>query len=271
MNQELRRRVRLLVAYDGGPFHGFARNDGVDTVAGVLEHGLSRVLGEPIEITCAGRTDRGVHAWGQVVSFDAPAAALDLPALQKSLNGLGRGAVVVRSATVVDGDFDARFSATWRRYRYTVLNRDVPDPFQGHLSWRVPGDLDVGAMRQACTPLLGEHDFSAFCRRPKPSPGATQAPSLVRRVLEADWSVVDDDRLRFEIRASSFCHQMVRSLVGALVAVGKGRITPADLADVLESGDRNRCPDVAPPQGLCLWDVGYDDAGPGLLPDGDDR
>jgi tRNA pseudouridine38-40 synthase len=262
-------RVRLLVAYDGGPFHGFARNEGVLTVAGVLEDGLSRVLGEPVEITCAGRTDRGVHAWGQVVTFDAPVADLDLARLQKSLNGLGGGAVVVRSAAITDDDFDARFSARWRRYRYTVLNRDVPDPFEGHLSWRVPGDLDLDAMRRACTALVGEHDFGAFCRRPKPSPGATEVPSLVRRVLEADWTRVDDDRLRFEIRANSFCHQMVRSLVGALVAVGKGRIASADIADILESRDRGRCPDVAPPQGLCLWEVGYD--GPGLPPDGGDR
>jgi tRNA pseudouridine38-40 synthase len=253
-----RSRVRLVVAYDGGSFHGMARNDGVTTVAGMLEDGLARILGEPTPLTVAGRTDKGVHAWGQVVSFDA-AADVDLARLQRSLNGMGGGRVVVRSVAVADDEFDARFSATWRRYRYTILNRDVPDPFTGHLSWWVPGDLDLDAMRRACIPLTGEHDFSAFCRRPKPMPGSVEVPSLVRRVLEADWSRVDDDRLRFEIRATSFCHQMVRSLVGALVAVGKGRIAPEDIGDILGSGDRARCPDVAPPHGLCLWDVGYDD------------
>jgi tRNA pseudouridine38-40 synthase len=258
MSDEPRRKVRLVLAYDGGSFHGMARNDGVTTVAGVLEEGLGRVLGEPVTLTVAGRTDKGVHASGQVVSFDAP-AEIDLLRLQRSLNGMGGGRVVVRSAEVVGDDFDARFSATWRRYRYTVLNRDVPDPFTGHLSWWVPGHLDLDAMRRGCAPLLGEHDFAAFCRRPKPAPGAVEAPSLVRRVLEADWSRVDDDRLVFEIRASSFCHQMVRSVVGALVAVGKGRIGPDEIEVILQSGDRGRCPDVAPPQGLCLWDVGYGD------------
>ena len=253
-----RTKVRLVVAYDGGSFHGMARNDGVITVAGVLEDGLARILGEPATLTVAGRTDKGVHAWGQVVSFDAR-GDVDLARLQRSLNGLGGGAVVVRSAAIVDDDFDARFSARWRRYRYTVLNRDVPDPFEGHLSWHVPADLDLDAMRRACTPLVGEHDFAAFCRRPRPSPGNLEPPSLVRRVLEADWTRVDDDRLVFEIRASSFCHQMVRSLVGALVAVGKGRIGPSDVGDILQSSDRGRCPDVAPPQGLCLWDVGYEE------------
>jgi tRNA pseudouridine38-40 synthase len=251
-------KVRMVVAYDGGAFHGMARNDGVTTVAGLLEEGLGKVLGEPVTLTVAGRTDKGVHAWGQVVSFDAP-ADVDLVRLRRSLNGMGGGRVVVRSAEIAGEDFDARFSATWRRYRYTVLNRDVPDPFTGHLSWWVPDELDLDAMRRGCLPLVGEHDFAAFCRRPRPSPGNLEPPSLVRRVLEADWTRVDDDRLVFEIRASSFCHQMVRSLVGALVAVGKGRIGPSDVGDILQSSDRGRCPDVAPPQGLCLWDVGYEE------------
>jgi tRNA pseudouridine38-40 synthase len=264
MTEELRRRVRLLVAYDGGGFAGFARNEGVETVGGTLEAHLSRVLREPISLTVAGRTDRGVHAWGQVCSFDTT-AEVDPVRLRRSLNSLSGGRIVVRRVDVVDDTFDARFSACWRRYRYTVLNRDVPDPFSGHLSWWVPDELDLDAMRQACVPLIGEHDFGAFCRRPKPMPGAETPPSMVRRVIEADWVRQPGDRLRFEVVATAFCHQMVRSLVGTLVAVGRGALHASDVAAILRSQDRQRCPDVAPPQGLCLWEVGYESHG---LPDG---
>src|SRR4249919_2977479 len=122
-------RVRLVVAYDGSPFHGFAPNRGVPTVGGTLGAALERLLGQPVSLTAAGRTDTGVHAWGQVVTFDAPAQDLDLAEVQRSVNALCRPAIVVRNATTVPPELDARFSAVWRRYRYTVLNRAVPDPF----------------------------------------------------------------------------------------------------------------------------------------------
>ncbi len=263
LTEELRQKVRLLVAYDGAGFAGFARNEGVDTVGGTLEAHLTQILREPITLTVAGRTDRGVHAWGQVCSFET-SGLIEPARLRRSLNSMCAGRIVVRSVDVVDDDFDARFSARWRRYRYTVLNRDIPDPFAGHLSWWVTDDLDLDAMRQACAPLLGEHDFSAFCRRPKPSPGALVAPSTVRRVLEADWIRQGESRLRFEITATAFCHQMVRSIVGTLVAVGRGQIHASDVATILRNQDRQECPDVAPPQGLCLWEVGYEARG---LPD----
>jgi tRNA pseudouridine38-40 synthase len=254
-------RVRLVVAYDGAPFHGMARNEGVATVAGSLEAGLARVLGAPVVLTVAGRTDRGVHAWGQVVSFDDPTGRLDADRLRRSLNGLCAPSIVVRSVEAVPDDFDARFSARWRRYRYRILNRDVPDPFSGHLVWWVPEQLDLDAMALAASVVVGEHDFAAFCRRPKPMPGAAPA-SMVRRVHDASWTRHDGDEVCFEITASSFCHQMVRSLVGAMVTIGRGRLEPAAMAAILDERDRDRCPDVAPPQGLCLWEVGYDD-GPG--------
>src|SRR5262245_27642560 len=127
MTEEPCRRVRLLVAYDGSSFAGFARNEGVDTVGGALEADLERVLRHPVRLAVAGRTDRGVHAWGQVCTFDTP-VEIEPDSLRRSLNGLGGGRVVVRDVSVVAPDFDARFSARWRSYRYTVLNTDVPDP-----------------------------------------------------------------------------------------------------------------------------------------------
>jgi tRNA pseudouridine38-40 synthase len=245
-------RVRLVVAYDGGAFHGFAENAGVATVAGSLREAIERVLGVPVELVGAGRTDTGVHAWGQVVSFDAPEGA-DLGRLMRSTNGLCGPAIVVRAAEVAPASFDARFSAKWRLYRYTVLNRPVPDPFLAATSWHVTTPLDITGMRLGCDPLVGEHDFTSFCRARK-----TDAPvSLTRRVLEAAWTDAGDGVLRFEIRATAFCHQMVRSIVGLLVDVGRGRRHAGDVLATIRARDRAVAGQPAPPHGLCLWEVGY--------------
>jgi len=250
-------RVRLTVAYDGTGFRGFAANPGVVTVAGALADAIGRVLRVPVELTCAGRTDAGVHARGQVVTFDAPAEGLDLERLVRSVNGLCAPAIAVHSPDVVAPDFDARFSARWRRYRYTVLNRPEPDPFMAATSWHVPQPLDGRAMQLASDPFVGEHDFASFCRKPKVADGE-EAPPTVRRVFEAGWSDVGDGILQFEIRANAFCHQMVRSIVGLLVDVGAGRRRAGEVLGVLRAGDRAGVPNVAPPHGLCLWEVGYD-------------
>jgi tRNA pseudouridine38-40 synthase len=251
-------RLKMVVAYDGRPFHGFAENAGVPTVAATLRGALERVLRAEVDLTGAGRTDSGVHAWGQVVSFDAPADGLDLARLQRSANGLCGPAIVVRSAEVVPPDFDARFSARWRRYRYRILNRAVPDPFLASTTWHVEDPLDVSLLTLACDPLIGEHDFGSFCRRRR---GAAEGEpqSLVRRVLDARWTTPEPDIVQFEIRATAFCHQMVRSIVGLLVDVGHGKRTPGDVMDVLRARDRSRAGQLAPPHGLCLWDVGYDE------------
>jgi tRNA pseudouridine38-40 synthase len=252
----------MVVAYDGGPFHGFAANAGVATVAGTLEETIGRVLGAPVEITGAGRTDRGVHAWGQVISFDAPSARLDLNALSRAVNQLCGASIVVREADVADAQFDARFSARGRTYRYTIVNRPVPDPFLGPTSWWIDRPLDLRAMRLGCDPLIGEHDFSSFCRRPKTRPaaadGATAAePSMSRRVITAGWEHLDDEVLRFTITASAFCHQMVRSVVGLLVEVGLGKKKAGEVAGIIRARDRSRAGQLAPPHGLCLWEVIY--------------
>ena len=214
-------RVRLTVAYDGSGFHGFWPNEGVTTVGGTLQAAIERVLGHAIAMTCAGRTDTGVHAWGQVVTFDAhrPPEALDLPALQHALNGLCGPTIAVRDAAVVPADFDARSSATARVYRYTVLNRPVPDPFLAGTSWHVPRPLELPLLRLGCDGLIGEHDFTSFCRKPPPL-ASGEPRSLVRRVVDARWHDLGDGVLRFDVEASAFCHQMVRSIVGTLVAMG---------------------------------------------------
>ncbi len=249
-------RVRLLVAYDGSGFHGFWPNEGVTTVGGTLGAALEQVLGASIEMTCAGRTDAGVHAWGQVVTFDAPGHGLDLERLQVSVNKLCGPAVVIREAAEVAPEFDARGSAMARTYRYTVLNRTFPDPFLHATTWHVPQALDRRAMTLACDPLIGSHDFSSFCRRPKVAEGQGPA-SLTRRVTDARWSESGEGLLRFEITANAFCHQMVRSVVGLLVDVGRGRSRAGDVLGIIRARDRQVVPSPAPPQGLCLWSVTY--------------
>ena len=220
-------------------------------MAGTLGEALERVLRHPVELTCAGRTDAGVHAWGQVVSLDAVIGA-DLPRVQRSLNKMLGPTMTVRDVAWAPQRFDARRSALSRTYRYSVSCRLWPDPFSAATTWHVGGPLDLRAMQAAADPLLGEHDFSSFCHASKKSP-----QSLVRRVLAAEWSDQGDGLLRFEIRATSFCQQMVRSVVGMLVEVGMGRRKAGEMMGVLAARDRSAGARVAPPHGLCLWEVEY--------------
>ena len=211
-------RVRMVVAYDGSRYRGMAENAGVPTVAGTMREVLERVVGHPVTLAMAGRTDAGVHAWGQVVSFDVVAARADPERLTRAVNRQCAPTIVARDVALTEGDFDARFSARVRRYRYTVLNRPVPDPFLAATSWWIPHPLDLNALRLGCDALIGSHDFSSFCRRP-----AAEGLLLVRRVLDARWHDLGDGILRFDVEANAFCHQMVRSITGTLVDMGQGR------------------------------------------------
>jgi tRNA pseudouridine38-40 synthase len=261
-------RWRLLVAYDGAAFRGFAVQPEVPTVAGALRGALERTarLSEPPLLTCAGRTDAGVHARGQVVTVDLPAGLpYDGEGLARAVNRQLAPSVVVRRAEPVDASFDARRSATERSYRYLVWNAPEPDPLLASVAWHVRDPLDLVSMRTATDVLLGSHDFRSFCRRP---PGTDASEPIVRRVTRARWMVDtgpeaadaggDGRLLRFEISASSFCHQMVRSLVSSLVEVGRGREHAAGLMERLRAASRQAMPEPAPPEGLCLVAVAYD-------------
>jgi tRNA pseudouridine38-40 synthase len=246
-------RVRATVAYDGSGFRGFALQKTVPTVAGALTTAMQKVLGHGIDLTCAGRTDAGVHAWGQVISFDVADEDTDLEVLQRSVNKMLGPAVVIRDIALTAPDFDARRSAKGRRYRYTVWNAAVLDPFTARTAWHVEQPLDLRAMQLACDPLIGEHDFRSFCRQPS---GQEPGP-LVRRVAAADWIDLDGGFLRYDVEANAFCHQMVRALVGTLVEVGAGKRKAGEIAGILRAGARSAAGQLAPPHGLCLWEVLY--------------
>jgi tRNA pseudouridine38-40 synthase len=263
-----RQRWRLLVAYDGAAFRGFAVQPEVPTVAGALRAALGRSarMPEPPSLTCAGRTDAGVHARGQVVHVDLPPVPFDGVGLARALNRQLAPSIVVLSASEVSDEFDARRSATARRYRYLVWNAPATDPLLHPTTWHVRDPLDLRAMSAASDVLLGTHDFRSFCRR---KPGTSPDEPIVRRVTQATWSVDGGPEvadagalgggrlLRFEIEANSFCHQMVRSVVGSLVEVGRGRGNAATLLERLRSATRHRAADPAPAQGLCLVSVRY--------------
>ncbi len=253
--------LRLLVAYDGEGFRGFAPNPGVRTVAGVLADSIERRLGYSVQLTCAGRTDAGVHARGQVVSLevaDGDATSEQLAALVTALNRMCGPEVAVLAAERASDEFDARFSALARSYRYSIWNAPQPDVFRRRYCWHVPECLDVVAMNEAAELLLGEHDFASFCSRSEQLvDGEMRLAPTVRRVHHARWSCPEPALLYFDVTANSFCRQMVRSLVGTLVEVGRGRRSPADLQHILKSRNRAAAGGVAPPHGLCLESVSY--------------
>ena len=242
--------VRLDLAYDGTDFHGWARQRGLRTVQGVLEDALHRALRTEVALVVAGRTDAGVHADGQVASFTIDDASLrDLDRARRALNGMVGPEVAVRGMRRVADGFHARFSATARAYRYRIHTAEAADPFGHRFSWYRPGDLSVAAMRRAAAPLVGEHDFAAFCRRP---PSGT----TIRRV-ESLTVVRRGEQVEVAIRANAFLHQMVRSIVRALVEAGRGRVEPAAVEAMLRSRDRRGTPGPAPAQGLTLERVVY--------------
>jgi len=240
---------RLELAYDGSQFRGYARQNGQRTIQEELERALRTLLGNEVNTSVAGRTDAGVHARAQVTSF-AHDGDLDLVRLRRGLDGLLGPEIAVRSIEPAPDDFSARFSATWRRYRYLIDMRPSADPLTRGFVWHVGRMLDVTAMTSAANAFVGEHDFSSFCR-------SVEGRSNVRRVMEL--TLADHDGLvTIWVRANAFCHQMVRSIVGYLYDVGRGFSDGELVEDVIAARDRSRVATVAPPHGLTLWAVGYE-------------
>ena len=258
-------RLRIDLAYDGSGFSGWAAQPGRRTVEETLAAALGRVLrlpGPPV-LTVAGRTDAGVHARGQVVHADVPASAWTTLAAQGAGQGHGKAGPLTRLAAVLPPDvrvhdvgpapdgFDARFSALWRRYAYRVCDDEAAaDPLRRHETLWYFRRLDLAAMNEAARSCLGEHDFAAFCRRRE---GAT----TIRALRTLAWHRDGHGIAIATVVADAFCHNMVRALVGALLAVGEGRRPPGWPATVLAAAVRDPAVRVVPPHGLCLEEVGY--------------
>jgi tRNA pseudouridine38-40 synthase len=257
-------RLRLDLSYDGAGFHGWATQPDLRTVQGELTSALQKVLRvEEIQLTVAGRTDTGVHARGQVAHFDLAPAVLEsvtgrsdvspLASLVRRVNGVLEPDIRVRAIAMAAEGFDARFSAIWRRYCYRIADHaGCRDPLTRGFVLHWPRNLDEALMNDAAEALLGEHDFAAFCKRRE---GAT----TIRTLLDLEWERDQSGVLVGTVRADAFCHNMVRSLVGCLIAIGEGRKPVTWAAQILEARARDSAVGVVAAHGLTLEEVGYPD------------
>lgn len=249
------RTIRLAFAYDGTGFRGWARqpDPSIRTIEGVVAAQLERVLRGPVKVSVAGRTDAGVHARGQVASL-VTASAVRPERLQTALNGALAPEVVVTDAGYAPDGFDARFSAKAREYVYRIHEATLPDPFTARFVWHRPrhltGHLRLGPMREAARLLEGKHDFASFCRHP----GGERSTVRDLRLLTVARR---RDELSIRAVANSFLHQMVRSLVGTLVAVGEGNLEAGAMTEILDARDRGTAGRPAPARGLTLERVRY--------------
>jgi tRNA pseudouridine38-40 synthase len=242
--------VRLDIEYDGAAFRGWARQPGERTVQGVLEAGLAQVLREEIQLTVAGRTDTGVHALGQVASFETET---DLPPdLARNLNGVTPEDVAVRRTEPVAEGFNARFDARSRSYLYRVATTRAPSPFErGRALWW-PHRVDREALDACAAALLGTHDFTAF------TPTRTDHVRFERDVFAASWRDEGPEHLAFRITADAFMRNMVRALVGTMLEVASSRRSVESFTRLLQGAHRTEGGDTAPPHALYLESVGYD-------------
>jgi len=244
------RNIKLIIEYDGTNYQGWQVQPGDPTVQGTLEEKLSRLTGERIHLFGSGRTDSGVHALGQVAHFKTQ-SQMDTHTIQRALNSLLPSDIMIQKVEEVGEGFHARKHSKSKVYEYRILNRKLRSVFHRGYIWHVPQKLNLAEMKKATQSLIGEHDFSAF--RTVGSPTRT----AVRRVIRAEWKKGRGGLIRFEIEANGFLKQMVRSIVGTLVEIGKGKKKASDLRKVLNSKDRKEAGPTAPYQGLFLKEVKY--------------
>lgn len=244
------RNIKLLIEYDGTNYRGWQVQPDGPTIQGMLEEKLSRLTSERIHVIGSGRTDSGVHALGQVAHFRTQ-SQMDTRTIQRALNSLLPPDIVIREVEEVDEGFHARKQSKSKVYEYRILNRNLRSVFHRGYVWHIPQKLNLAEMKKATQSLIGEHDFSAF--RTVGSPTRT----TVRRVIRGEWKRGRDDLIRFEIEANGFLKQMVRSIIGTLVEIGKGRMKATDFRKILNSKDRKEAGPTAPAQGLFLKEVKY--------------
>ena len=247
-----RRNIRLTLEYDGTRYHGWQRQKNALSLQEVIEQALARITGESVRLIASGRTDAGVHARGQVANFHTK-STVPLRAFVRGLNSLLPLDIAVLQAEEVPLDFHARYDARWKTYEYLILNRPVRSPLHHLHTWWIPEPLDFAALEAAAQALPGEHDFSTF-RAAGSRPG-----HAVRRVREAAWQQGPAGRLSISIAANGFLRGMVRSLVGTMVEIGRGKYSPEYLTEALGKRHRRLAGPTAPPQGLFLLGVEYEE------------
>ena len=243
------RNIKLTIEYDGTGYHGWQVQADVRTIQGIIEGKLSQITGEQVRLIASSRTDTGVHALGQVANFKTH-SFLDAQSFLKALNSLLPEDIRVKDVEEVDETFHARFSAKGKIYEYRILHGGAPSPFLRHFSWFVPGRLDLGRMRKAAMKLVGRHDYSSFCT------AGSMHTTPIRDIYEVTVGR-REGLVVIRIEANAFLRQMVRNIVGTLVEVGRGRMTPSQFGDILEARDRRKAGIAAPAQGLFLVRVNY--------------
>jgi tRNA pseudouridine38-40 synthase len=264
------RNIRLTLAYDGTPFAGWQVQPAARTIQGELESAIQRLTGEDVRVLSAGRTDAGVHALGQVASFQTN-STIPGEKWRPALQGQLPPEIVVRYSEEAPLEFHATFAATSKRYRYVILNSVIDDPFLRRYAWRLNGPLDVAAMSTAAECLRGTHDFRCFETEWPNKATSVRTVMDVRLQSLAQWSAWSDEavtdappaavEMRFvvlEIEADGFLYNMVRSIVGTLVNIGRGRWPVEAMRQIIEGQDRTRAGETAPAEGLYLVRVRYD-------------
>lgn len=246
------RTIKLTIEYDGTNYQGWQVQPKGPTIQGVLEETIKKITDEEIRLICSGRTDAGVHAFGQVAHFKTN-SKIDVHSMKRALNSLLPKDVVIRRMEEVAGGFHARKDCRSKVYEYRILNRNLRSAFHHHYTWHIPQILNLQKMKEATQYLIGEHDFSSFRSVGTPTRTAT------RKVIRAEWKREKEGLLRFEIEATGFLKQMVRAIVGTLVEVGRGRINPQEFRKILESKDRKKAGPTAPAHGLFLKEVKYNE------------
>lgn len=261
--ENARHTIAATVAYDGTPFCGFARQPGQLTVQGSIEQALRTLFRREVETVCAGRTDAGVHARGQVVSFDLSSdelASRTARSLKRSLNALVDDRIAVSAVQEAPAGFSARFDAVEREYRYFIFTGDWRPVLLAGRMWHLPKPLDVDAMRAGAAHLIGEHDFKSFCMAAS-AEGKPTCRNVSSIVIGNATMMGEEEIVAIRVTGNAFLHSMVRTIVGTLVSVGCGAHDPSWVSEVLQARDRRAAGENAPAQGLVLWRVGY--AGPG--------
>jgi len=243
------RHLKLTISYDGTNYNGFQRQKNAIGIQQIIEDALSNLMGEDIKLVASGRTDTGVHACGQVVSFET-SATVPTGHITTAIRHLLPGDIVVWKAEEVAENFNARYSAVEKTYQYKIMITNIPNPFKRNYVWELKKPLDIEKMQVAANNLLGTHDFSAFRNK------GSKPISPERTITVAQWKATDKE-LTFTITGDGFLYRMVRNIVGALVKVGNGKITPEEFRNILLARDRHMAGMAAPACGLYLMHVRY--------------